>query len=120
MLRAMAIILCLSCPASAGMFDDWTAQDWQRQVAATTLLAADWAQTRHISKSDDYYEKNLILGERPDISAVNIYFAACIIGSWIAADLMPAKWRKHFQMALISMETACVGHNISAGVKFDF
>lgn len=56
---------------------DWSKEDTAYQLAFTAALGADWSQSRYITKSQKFHEKNPILGKHPSTSEVDAYFIAC-------------------------------------------
>jgi|SRR5690349_4278032 len=131
------LLLCLwstSCLA-----DDWTTGDTVRQTAFTTLVIADWAQTRWFIKqptrtictsgtrlspsqctSDSYVETNPILGPNPSSGKANNLTVAAIVGHAAVSYVLPRGWREGWQYVWIGIEAETVHHNRSIGVKFSF
>src|SRR3990167_2148379 len=108
----MRSILVFFCLVSVAHADEWTKADTYRQAAVTTLLVADWAQTRYIAKrpcenagggtqcQDPYLEKGLALpfiGEHPSVGRVNSYFIAGILGNYAISHTLPRDWRNAWQ-----------------------
>lgn len=100
--------------------DPWTKKDTAYHAASTILMAIDWRQTKYIANDDRYYEINPILGKYPSQNEVDLYFAV----SWMAktgiAYVLPAKWRRGWQISMISISAICVGHNYSIGIRGEF
>jgi hypothetical protein len=90
------------------------ASGWQ--TASNVLLVADWAQTLHISENDEFYETNNILGRYPSRGSVNTYFIAAIILN----NYIGSKAGDGWYMVVTVNQALYVGHNISAGVEFNF
>lgn len=88
-------------------------------AAAVLLLCADWSQTRYIAKHPDTCrEINVILGPHPTVGSVNVYFAACIGATILAANLLPALWALIAGGLLVSVEAFVVIRNHTLGVRF--
>jgi len=101
--------------------DDWSVADRNREIAYFTLDAADWLQTRYIATHPDGYgELNPILGRHPSLGKVNMYFAGGSVAQFVVADVLPERWRKPWQILNISVESWCVGKNLSIGIRFQW
>lgn len=90
---------------------------WDWQTTSNVLIIADWGQTLDISARDDYFETNPILGKYPSRGEVNTYFLTClilnnVIGEYIGGD--------GWYMAISFNQAVAVGHNIIAGINFNF
>ena len=91
------------------------------QFAANSLLVIDWLQTRDIADSDEFTEKNKILGKYPASNKVNKYFlTAIVLNNIIGEYLLPPPYRKYFYIGVISTQSVVVTRNYSAGVRFRF
>jgi hypothetical protein len=85
------------------------------------VLAADWLQTREISRNPDrFYETNPVLGRHPSLSAVNAYFAAGLLAHTAVAMALPPPWRGPWQYLTFAFEAGVVAHNASLGIGFGF
>ena len=97
-----------------------TAETNWYQVAANTALVADWAQTRYITDSDDFYEKNPILGHYPSDNDVNKYFITSLILTNLIGELLPETQSNWFYVTVAVVETAQVTLNYSIGIRMKF
>jgi len=88
------------------------ALDWQ--TTSNTLLVADWMQTLDIQKNPDYRETNGLIGEYPDRSDVNIYFASMILLN----NLIGQKYGDSWYMIVSVNQALYVGRNYSIGIRF--
>lgn len=93
--------------------------NWYR-VAANTTLTIDWLQTREISRNDDFYETNRILGEQPSSSDVDKYFAASILLTNIIGEILPGKYGDYFYLTVAIIETKVVAKNYTLGIRIKF
>lgn len=84
-------------------------------IAATSLLVADWIQTRKIIKNKNAYETNYILGESPSRRAVNIYFSLTTITIIKTSYLLPDKYKKIFLISIISTQASYIKNNLTLG-----
>lgn len=116
MYKYIIIFLLICSPVQA----DWTKDDTHRQWAVTTLLVADWLQTRDIATRPDFYETNPYLGNNPSLTQVDQYFAVCLLGHWMISKQLPPKWRKGWQYVFIITEAGAVSRNYSIGINFRF
>ena len=79
-------------PAHAA--DEWTREDTERQLLYTAIHMIDWGQTRHVARHPEKFkESNLILGDHPSVSEVDMYAAASLTASWIIAYKLNKKNR---------------------------
>ena len=125
----IAIITVILFTLTADAADKWTTADTAWQASAMALMAADWGQTRYISKHPEYYETNPILGRHPSTGRVNLYFLGVMIVHPVVSYLLPAKAqvfgfdinpRRIWQAGTIIVELGCVGNNARLGIGFSF
>ena len=90
------------------------------QSVASILIIVDCMQTLEITESDEYEETNPYLGRDPEPESVYAYFATVLAGTWLAADLAPARWRKYFQGMVIGIEYGAVSYNYNLGIRITF
>lgn len=132
-------ILLLASTADA----EWDKTDTALQATYTVLHIIDWGQTRWIAKNPYIYndktfttsygeiihysdsfkenpEANFILGRHPSVNKVNIYFASTLIAHTTVSYILPKKYRTYWQLTTIGFESAVIGHNFKAGIKFEF
>ena len=116
LIRGTGLILAglLMSPADAA--DTWRPEDTARQVAFTALMVADWRQTRAIAVTPGYYETNIVLGERPNASRVNGYFAGTLLAHTLIAHALPHPWRERWQSAGIVIQAGAVTRNDAIGL----
>jgi hypothetical protein len=104
--------------------EEWTLADSTWQLAATSTLLIDYAQTEdlvHQGHNHDYHETNPILGAHPSAGAVRRYFAGAVVLDYLVARALPqGPLRRAFQMGTVGIELATIGHNkhIGIGVRF--
>ena len=119
MKHVLTILLFLPAIALA---DSWTTGE---KVAEGTYLALhiiDLMQTRYIATHPSrYYESfNSILGPRPSVGRVNMWFLGAGIAQPIIASLLPTEWRRAWLAAGIGMEFALTTRNAAIGIKMDY
>lgn len=108
-------------------------------------LAADWLQTRDIVKNhgpktyaaysyykdiytvyepqrtvDGLHETNLILGRRPTLLKVDIYFLLSGIIHYQVLKRIPTEYRTAFQTVSIGVELYCIDRNLKLGLKISW
>lgn len=98
----------------------WTVKDTAFQLQYTVLHVIDWGQTRYISKHDEFYETNPLLGTNPSTEFVDVYFAVTLIGHTAVSYLLPAKWRRRWQAFTTVLETVVTANNQSLGISVGF
>lgn len=138
---AKCLLLAIPLQAQA---PDWTREDTAWEVACLSVIVADWAQTRYISRhparevtenvwvknpdgspmgyvpvtrSEGFKEMNPILGPRPSTRKVDAYFLASAVGHVALARWLSPPHRRTFQALSLGWELAFVGGNVRAGVK---
>ena len=98
--------------------DDWTKEQKILEGAYIVAVYADYRQTLQIAK--DSAEINPYLGASPSPSKIKSYFITTTALHWIAADLMPSKWRTRFLYATTGFQFAFVAHNYWLGYTVRF
>lgn len=91
-------------------------------AASTTLLVADWLQTRYIADHPEKYEEswNVILKGHPTRGQVDAYFGAIIVGNYLIYKYLPDDMGFWANMLVASMEMSAVANNITLGVGVSF
>lgn len=119
-LRFIPLLLVLfSLTAKAEVFDNWTVDEKRMFWLSEALLIADWTQTRQIVKNPNYIEKNVILGERPSMAAVNTYFIGALIGNYFLADYLGEN--KMIYLSTVSVvQGVVVKQNREIGLRIGF
>jgi hypothetical protein len=93
--------------------------------------AADWSQTRTIATEQDcgptvmrcyfpYYEANPILGERPTVEDVDLYFAASLLFHLAMSSSLQDHWKDWWQRSSLALELGAVGNNYAIGLSVRF
>lgn len=101
--------------------DEWSRADLQREAAYLALHITDYAQTRTIAQHpEQWHEQNSILGLHPSAGQVDRYFLLTGIAHVALAHLLPADWRKDFQVLTIGIEFGAVSNNFSLGISATF
>lgn len=128
----IAALLVWSSGAYAA--EDWTREDTYRQIALTSLLVIDWAQSRWAIKKNEetnycafgshpctlYQEDNPLLGQHPSIGKLNNLVGASIVGHAAITYILPRGWREGWQYVWIGVEAGAVYNNHSLGIKLKF
>lgn len=94
----------------------------QLKLTSSSLIIADWTQTRYIADNPQtYHENNPILGKHPSEDVVNIYFAAWLVGNLLVDELpINEKTKTRWYWLVTIVESALVAHNNSIGIGFKF
>lgn len=100
------------------LFSGWTTGEKAGFGFMLGVKSLDWRQTIKITESDDYYELNPILGKYPSRSAVNNYFLATTVASYIVADQVGGRWRPTVIAVMTVISAAFVSHNIQMGIRW--
>ena len=121
----------------------WTKLDVGLATAFWVTFVTDWIQTRQIAKAQytcsevkQYWvgsclntvpaqtgmfrEANPLLGARPSMRKVNLYFATTGLGSAFLMNALPTKWRRAFLLAGVSLEAYVVQDNAKAGLRIRY
>ena len=116
-LVAVVLAAC-SRDARAG---DWTGTDSAWQAAYLTTLAIDCAQTRWVAAHPGTFtETDRFLGERPSKGRINSVCAGYGIFNTTVSYLLPAPWRRAWQVSTIAIELHFIRNNWSAGIGMQF
>ncbi len=118
---ALLLLLLLPGPRPAIAGDEWTSTDTALQVVGSSLALVEWAQTRVIADNPDRYHEhyNPLLGEHPDRSRVDAYFAASMVGHYLVARSLPHPWRTAWQSLQIGVCASMVGINYRIGIRVE-
>ncbi len=100
--------------------DPWTMADQALYTSALALHCADWLQTRSGVGKYGLTEQNLVLGENPDVSEINVYFTSTAVGLSTLAWYAPKDVRKLMLLTWGFVELVAVLHNSSIGVAVTF
>jgi len=101
---------------------DWTTVDTVWQSAYTLALIGDCAQSRDAANyyPYKYMETNPVLGEHPSKGRIDNVCLATAIGHLGISYLLPAPWRRVWQVGTTVVEVGVVIHQHSIGLKFQF
>jgi hypothetical protein len=115
----LALVIVSSAHANE---NEWTTLDTSLQAAYSVVHVIDWAQTRNIIKRENegYYEHNHLLGRKPSVDRVNIYFAATLLLHAGISRALPKDYRTPWQMFWIGVETNQISENYSIGLRAEF
>ena len=132
----MLNFIFLSLLSFSAVADEWTTADTSREVTYQVIQAVDWAQTRSIVRGQCWYingdsrnacvggigryEMNPILGTRPSLDRVDIYFVASAVVHYLISDTLPEKYRAPFQYVSIVYEAGVVNRNFHLGIGAKF
>lgn len=101
--------------------DPWTESDSWKQVAYTTLLAIDCAQTSYeIGHPGRTREGNPLIGPYPSKGKINNICLATGLGHFGISYVLPAKLRSDWQWSTIVIEAFVVRNNYMVGAKIGF
>jgi len=100
--------------------DPWTKRDTALQLIATATIIGDAITTERIQDVPNVYEAGPIakefLGPQPSTKDTIIYFSCAIVFSWLAARLLPAKWRPYWQGWEIAAHSYAIKNNCDNGL----
>lgn len=98
----------------------WTPAQKYLGAATLALIAIDWGQTRYIARNTDrYYERNPLIGRKPDLGDVNYHFVASIALVAAVAHFIP-EWRTGFLSGVAAGQLGVVINNRSIGIQVRF
>lgn len=112
--RALLAALALALLPRASAADEWTAADTAWEAAFVGAVFLDWQQTRwflYEQRPHRYYEINPVIGKHPSSARLNAHVAAAVIGHAVVARILPASWRRTWQVMTVSVELAVVARN---------
>ena len=131
-MKWLALMLLLG---RASALDPWTWGDTAAEAAYLTLHALDWGQTNDIvspiawhklpgggawREQKTYHETNPFLGHNPSRGRVATYFLSTAGLHVGLARVLPAPWRRAFQVGTIGLEGWVVGRNAQMGFSVRF
>lgn len=106
--------------SSNSVASDWASGDTNREILFQTLWAVDWAQTRTIVKSPEFYETNPYLGKYPSRKKVDRYFLTGALLHYGVSRTLSPKYRKAFQYFSIGYEANTIYRNYRLGINVSF
>lgn len=116
----LAFGLCARGLAATEGADAWTRSDtlWEVSYAAVVLMdCAQSCQMKDLHRS----ERNPVLPRHPNARNMCGICAGSIACHVLVANLLPATWRRPFQMATVFLEAGVVADNyFRAGVSIKF
>lgn len=119
---AIGVVLSLNVVFSSSSFA-WSDKDTAWELVYLSAHVADWGQTRDIAsqcESGAYYETNPVLGKCPTVNWVNSYFIGTALLHAGAANVLPPKYRRMFQLGTLGMEMNYIANNASIGLRINF
>jgi len=121
MKKLLGIILLVMSINTYADSREWTSDEKFWGATTGALLLADWSTTRNMTHryNENYYERNPLLPQRPNINSVNLYFLAVTPAVFLAADYF-SDYRKEILQATSLLELIIVGNNLRLGLKFQF
>ena len=114
-----ALALCLALPCFAGP-DPWTIRDTAWELSYVATVAMDCSQSRQI-ENGGRYERNPMLPRHPSARTILQLGILNVTAHATVSYLLPAPWRRRFQMVSVGIEAGVVSDNyFRAGVKLKF
>lgn len=98
----------------------WSKEDSYREAAWQTINFIDYRQTLQITKKDNYYEQNPLLGAHPSRGDVDKYFAASALVHYGISCALPFHYRRSWQWMTIGFSSAIVYRNFQIGLQLNF
>jgi hypothetical protein len=114
------ILILLSLVAHAES-REWSTEEKVWGATTGMLLLGDWATTKNMTHryDENYHENNPLLGRRPTVNRVNLYFLTVTPIVFLAADYF-GDYRKEILQATSVIELIMVGNNLRIGLHFQF
>ena len=114
-----ALALCLALPCLAGA-EPWTLRDTAWELSYVAVVAMDCSQSRQI-ENGGRYERNPMLPRHPSARTILQLGILNVTAHATVSYLLPAPWRRRFQMVSVGIEAGVVSDNyFRAGVKLKF
>ena len=114
MLRYLIILLLVFLP----MLPVRASEEGREHTALAVLVAVDWLQTRQITESTEFFERNPIMGNRPSPGEVDTYFAAMVGLYLLVQEILPERTQDMLRRAFIGAEIYATVNNFAIGVRF--
>lgn len=120
-MRCLLLLLFL-CWGSASANDEWTKEQKNWYIASNVAIIADWATTRNMTRRYDegFTERNFILGDRPSLQRLDLYFTGYLIGHYFLTDYLQGDTRLKYLKIVTFVEFGAVGNNLSVGLRLRF
>lgn len=111
--------LLLGCLSLNIQARELTEEERKWFITTQVLTVVDWIQTRDIVTDPDYWERNPMIGRRPQMGNVNGMFIASLIGNYYLTHHLDEK-----RMLWLQVHTAVRGatvinnYNLGLGIRF--
>lgn len=115
MVKGAALSALLALVALAGC--SIGARNRAALAVSTAALACDWMQTRTVAgygmngEWGDYWEKNPLIGSRPDHRTIDFYFAGALFANTLTWVLMPERYRWAVPAVVTTTQAATIVGN---------
>jgi hypothetical protein len=110
---AMAVLALVAPRATA---EEWTRRDTAYEAAFVAGVAVDCGQTLRAMREGELYERNPILGRNPSARTIYAACAGAAVGHALVAALLPAPWRRVWQVEGLVMEgVVTLGNGLMMG-----
>jgi len=98
----------------------WTHEDTLWEIGYVTVVAMDCSQSCQITELGRY-ERNPFLTRHPNRRTMCWICVGSVVGQATISYVLPVKWRRHWQVATVSLEVAAVADNyFRAGLSIKF
>ena len=123
--RILLFFFVISSPANAVELSKYykeplTDTDKAGIIAFNILQTIDLLQTLEITRNDNYYETNPILGRDPSDALIFSYFIARGIAHYHTTKMIPEKYRNVWHGANILYNYDVIQDNHNLGIRINF
>ena len=123
--RLLLFFFVISSPANAVELSKYykeplTDTDKAGIIAFNILQTIDLLQTLEITRNDNYYETNPILGRDPSDALIFSYFIARGIAHYHTTKMIPEKYRNVWHGANILYNYDVIQDNHNLGIRINF
>ena len=112
------VVFALIVGCAKRPFEGWTPANTVCQGIYMTEHLVDWAQTKKIARSQNYYEMNPLMGKHPSQSTVDLYMGLSMFATLAISAMLTPKYRSTFQGFLLTIKTGLIIHNYQIGIRF--
>jgi len=113
----------LLVPAASAMAWEpapWTRDDTLWEIGYVAVVAMDCSQSCQFQQLGRY-ERNPFLPRHPNARTMRMICLGSVVGQAGISYVLPAKWRRPWQAATVSLEVAAVADNyFQAGLSIKF
>lgn len=121
-MRKLLLLLLLVPFIAQAEYADWDKYDKELFWMSTTAIAVDHLTTRDMASRYDegYWERNPLLGDRPDTDTVDLFFLLNYVTHYYLTDYLQGEHRPIYLTARLVVNGLASANNLKIGLGLRF